>query len=202
MKIYDTQTAPTPRIVRIFLAEKGIDVTYEQVDIVAGDNLATDLRAKNPFGKVPILELDDGICISESLAICTYFEAEHPDVPLMGTTAVKKAIIMQWQQRMMFYLFVPVGMCFQHTSGAFKDRMTPVLEYGKEAGINAAKTMVLLDQHLAESTFVAGEQFSIADIVALCAIDFARVIKLRISPAQVHLQRWYDAVKTRPSYTA
>jgi len=202
MKIYDTKTAPTPRRVRMFLAEKGIDVEYVQVDIVSGENLSPEIRAKNPLGKVPILELDDGTIISESTAICHYFEALQPEPRLLGNTPVEIGLISQWQQRAELYLFMQVGMCFQHSTGYFKDRMNPVPEYGKEAGINAQKFLHLLDKHLANSTYLAGEQFSIADITAVTAVDFARVVKIRIQPDQVHLQRWYDAVNARESARA
>lgn len=199
MKIYDTKTAPTPRRVRMFLAEKGIEVEYVQIDIVGGENLSAEMRTKNPLGKVPILELDDGTCISEANAICQYFEALQPEPALYGRDPLSKGIIGQWQQRAELYLFMQVGMCFQHTTGYFKDRMNPIPEYGKEAGINAQKFLHVLDQHLADNQFLAGEQFSVADITAFIAIDFARVVKIRILPEQVNLQRWYDAIKQRPS---
>ncbi|MET1219542.1 MAG: glutathione S-transferase family protein [Glaciecola sp.] len=202
MKIYDTKTAPTPRRVRMFLAEKNIPMDYVQVDIVKGENLSAELRAKNPLGKIPILELDDGTCISETLAICEYFEALQPEPALMGRTPLQKGIIMQWQQRAELYLFMQVGMCFQHTTGYFKDRMNPVLEYGKEAGINAQKFLHMLDKHLADNEYLAGDTFSIADITALAAIDFARVVNIRIKHEQTHLQRWYEVVSARPSAQA
>lgn len=202
MKIYDTKTAPTPRRVRMFLAEKGIAMEYVQVDIEQGANLSPEMRAKNPLGKIPVLELDDGTCISETLAICQYFEALHPEPTLMGKTPLQKAQIMQWQQRAELYLFVQVGMCFQHTTGYFKDRMNPVPEYGREAGINARKFLHMMDKHLADNTYLAGDEFSIADITALAAIDFARVVKIRIQPEQTHLQRWYDLLQERESVKA
>ena len=202
MKIYDTKTAPTPRRVRMFLAEKGIAMEYVQVDIAKGVNLTPEMRAKNPLGKVPILELDDGTCISETLAICEYFEALQPEPALLGKTPLEKAQIMQWQQRAELYLFMQVGMCFQHSTGYFKDRMTPVPEYGKEAGINAQKFLQMLNKHLADNTYLAGDAFSIADITALAAIDFARVVKIRIQPEQEHLQRWYDLLQERESVSA
>ena len=202
MKIYDTHTAPTPRRVRIFLAEKNIPMDYVQVDLQKGENISPEMRAKNPIGKIPILELDDGTCISESDAICLYFETLHPENPLMGSTALEKATIAMWERQIEFGLFMQVGMCFQHSTGYFKDRMTPVPEFGAEAGKNAAKFLKLLERRLAESTFIAGETFSIADITALCAIDFARVIKIKIQDDQTNLQRWYDAVSSRPSAKA
>ena len=202
MKIYDTKTAPTPRRVRIFLAEKGIDVDYVQVDLAKGENLSPEMRAKNPIGKIPVLELDDGTCIGESDAICLYFEALQPEPPLLGVTPLEKGVIAMWQRQIEMCLFNQVGMCFQHTTGYFKDRMTPVPEFGKVSGINANKYLSVLDKRLAENEFMAGDKFSIADITALCAIDFGRVVDLRIGEDQVNLQRWYDQINSRPSIKA
>ena len=202
MKIYDTRTAPTPRRVRMFLAEKGIDVDYVQVDIQKGENLSPEMRAKNPLGKIPILELDDGTCIAETDAICTYFEALQPDPPLMGKTPVEKGIISMWQRQVELAFMMQVGMCFQHTTGYFKDRMVPVPEYGEQAGINAAKYLSILERRLANNEYIAGDHFSIADITAVCAIDFARVVKIRIREDHTHLQRWYNAISQRASAQA
>ena len=202
MKIYDTQTAPTPRRVRMFLAEKNIDMEYVQVDLLKGENISPEMRAKNPIGKVPILELDDGTCISESDAICLYFEELHPEPSLLGSTALEKATIAMWQRQVEFGLFMQVGMCFQHSTGYFKDRMTPVKEFGDVSGQNASKFLKLLDRRLSENEFIAGDKFSIADITALCSIDFARVVDIRINDEFLNLQRWYDAVSQRPSAKA
>ena len=202
MKIYETRTAPNPRRVRIFLAEKGIDVDYVHVDIQKGENLSKAMRAKNPLGKIPILELDDGTCIAETDAICTYFEAIQPEPPLMGKTPLEKATISMWQRQVEFALMMQVGMCFQHTTGYFKDRMVPVPEFGKEAGINASKYLTILERRLADTPYIAGDAFSIADITALCAIDFARVVNIRLTPEQTNLARWYQAVSNRASAKA
>ncbi len=202
MKIYETKTAPNPRRVRMFLAEKGIDVDYVQVDIQKGENLSAEMRAKNPLGKIPILELDDGTCIAETDAICTYFEALHPEPPLMGTSAIEKATISMWQRQVEFAFMMQIGMCFQHTTGYFKDRMVPVPEYGKEAGINAAKYLNILERRLAIKPYIAGDNFSIADITALCAIDFARVVNIRVGDKHENLKRWYDSVSNRASAKA
>lgn len=202
MKIYDTKTAPTPRRVRIFLAEKGIDMEYVQVDLQSGQNLSKEMRAKNPLGKIPILELDGGTCISESDAICQYFEALQPEPTLFGETPLEKGTIAMWQRQVEFALFMQVGMCFQHTTGYFKDRMKPIKEYGIEAGINASKFLRVLDRRLQNSEFIAGDQFSIADITAVCAIDFARVIDVRIGEDQTALQAWYERQNLRPSMKA
>ena len=202
MKIYDTKTAPSPRRVRMFLAEKGIAMNYVQIDITKGENLSPEMRAKNPIGKIPVLELDDGTCISESDAICLYFETIHPRPSLMGESALEKATIAMWQRQIELCLFNQVGMCFQHSTGHFKDRMTPVPEYGKEAGINASKYLSVLEKRLANNEFMAGQKFSIADITAVCAIDFARVVNIRLHDEQTNLNRWYQQMRVRPSYDA
>lgn len=202
MKIYETKTAPTPRRVRFFLAEKNIPMDYVQIDIQGGENLSPVMRAKNPMAKVPVLELDDGTCIYESVSICRYFEELYPQTPLMGTTPLEKVQIDMWQRQAEFGLFMQIGMCFQHSTGYFKDRMTPVAEFGKVAGEEATKFLEIMNDRLSQHTYLAGEKFSIADITAVCAIDFGRVVKLRISPEQTHLQRWYDLVSSRPAARA
>ncbi|MCU7554604.1 glutathione S-transferase family protein [Alteromonas sp. ASW11-19] len=202
MKIYETKTAPNPRRVRMFLAEKGIPMEYQQVDILKGENLTAEMRARNPLGKVPVLELDDGTCIAETDAICTYFEALHPDPPLLGTLPLEKATIAMWQRQVEMALLLQIGMCFQHTTGYFKDRMTPVPEYGKEAGINASKYLNILERRLELNDFIAGPAFSIADITALCAIDFGRVVDIRLQEQHRNLHEWYARVSQRESAQA
>ncbi len=199
MKIYETSSAPNARRVRIFLAEKNIPMEYIQVDIVKGENLSADFLRKNPIGKIPVLELDDGTHIGESVAICRYFEELYAEIPLMGTTAQEKAVIEMWQRRVELHFLFSVGMCFQHVTGYFKDRMNPIKEWGEEAGKQALGFMKLLDTRLADSPYVAGETFSIADITALCAMDFARVVKLSPKEDQTNLLRWHKQVSDRPS---
>lgn len=202
MKIFETRTAPNARRVRIFLAEKQVDVEYVQIDIQAGENRSAEMRARNPIGKIPVLELDDGTCISESVSICRYFEELHPEPALFGTTALEKATVDMWQRQVEFGLMMQIGMCFQHTTGYFKDRMTPIKAYGEEAGKIAGKYLKLLDRRLGESEYIAGHSFSVADITALCAVDFARVVNIRVQPEQENLKRWHQQVTARPSAAA
>jgi glutathione S-transferase len=205
MKIYEEKIAPNARRVRMFLAEKGLldEVEFVQLDLKKGDNLSAEFRAKNPLAKIPVLELDDGTVISESIAICRYFEALHPELSLMGSSPKEQAEIEMWQRRCEIYFLNLVGMAFQHTSGFFADRMTPVKEWGEQCRENASKFFKLLDRHLEHSAFVAGEQYSVADITAICTVDFAKVIKLRIDEeATPNLKRWYDVVSSRPSAKA
>ena len=200
MKIYETRTAPNPRRVRIFLAEKQIsDVEFIQLDLQNGDNLTADFQRKNPLKKVPVLELDDGQYISETVAICRYFEEVNPNYPLMGSSPVEKAQIEMWQRWVEFYLFVPTGMCFQHTSGYFKDRMNPIKEWGEECRSQILKFMSIMNAHLQANEFLLGDKYCIADITAICAIDFNRVNRITIPEECAHLLRWYSAVSSRPS---
>ena len=202
MKIYDSQTAPNPRRVRIFLAEKGVQVPYEQVDIVKADNRGPEFRRKNPLGTLPVLELDDGTHIAESVAICRYFEETHPDPPLMGTDARDRALVEMWQRRMEFELFAPITQVFRNGHPFFAGRIPQVAEYGEVCRTAAEARLAWLDTLLAEREFIAGDRFTIADITALCAIDFGRVSKIRIQPEHTHLARWHAAVSSRPSAKA
>ncbi len=202
MKIYETASAPNPRRVRMFLAEKGLldKVERVEIDIVKGENLTPAFVARNPMKKVPVLELDDGSCIAETMAICRYFEVAYADTPkLLGETAAEQAVIEQWLRWIEFYFFMPTGMCFQHSTGYFKDRMTPYPEWGAECGKQVAQYFAFLDQQLADKSYICGEKFSAADINAFTTVAFARVVNIRIQPEQQHLQAWYDRIKARPS---
>lgn len=202
MKIYQTHMAPNPRIVRMFLAEKNIEMDYQEVDIAAGDNLTPEMRAKNPTTKVPFLELDDGTCIGETVAICRYFEEIKSENPLMGRTALEKAQVEMWQRRIEFHLLLPVSMCFVHTTGYFKDRMKPIAEWGDISGQNAETYFEELNEHFSQSNYLVDDYFSIADITLLCSIDFARVVKIRINEEHTHLLDWYARVSARSSASA
>ncbi len=202
VKIYDSQTAPNPRRVRIFLAEKGISVPYEQVDIVKADNRSAAFRAKNPFGTLPVLELEDGTCIAESVAICRYFEELHPNPPLMGTTGRDRALVEMWQRRMEFEVFLPITQVFRNSHPFFAGRIPQVPEYGEVCRTAAETRLAWLDTVLADREFIAGDRYTIADITALCGIDFGRVSKIRIQPEHAHLARWHAAVSARPSAKA
>ena len=203
MKIFEASTAPNARRVRMFAAEKGItDIEYVQIDLQSGDNLTNEYLARNPMAKIPVLELDDGHHISESIAICRYFEETVPKPALMGSSALEKAKVEMWQRWCELYFLMPVGMCFQHTTGYFSDRMKPVKEWGDESGKSAAKFMAFLNDHLATNEYLANNQFSVADITALCTMDFARVIGLYPTEEQTHLQRWHQVVSSRPSAKA
>jgi glutathione S-transferase len=202
VKLYDYKMAPNPRRVRIFLAEKGIAVPTVQLDITKAENRTPPFLAKNPLGGVPYLELDDGTVIAESVAICRYFEAMHPKPPLMGTDARDQALVEMWQRRMELEVFRNVAGCFQNTHEFFKGRIEQVPAYGEVCRRTALKRLEWLDGELAGRPFVAGEGYTIADITALVAIDFGRVVGIRVAPEQKSLARWHEAVSARPSAQA
>lgn len=202
MKLYDFESAPNPRRVRIFLAEKGVDVPRVRVDIPSGENRRSPYIEKNPMAGVPMLELDDGTCIAESVAICRYFEALHPDPPLLGTDAKDQAVVEMWNRRMELNLALPIMNSFRHTHAFFKDRIEQVPEWGKASKTASLKQLAWLDGVLEDREFIAGDRFSIADITALVGIDFGKVSDIRVGGDQPHLKRWYEAVSSRPSAQA
>ncbi len=202
MQLYDTKTAPNPRRVRIFLAEKGVEVATVQVDIAGRENRNSPYIDKNPLGGVPMLELDDGTIIAESVAICRYFEEIHADPPLMGVDAEDRALVEMWNRRMELNLALPAMNSFRHTHEFFAGRIPQVPEFGANSKKEALARMAWLDEELAEREFIAGDRFTIADITALVGIDFGRVTKIGIGDDQTNLKRWHEAVSSRPSATA
>jgi glutathione S-transferase len=202
MKLYDYTMAPNPRRVRIFLAEKGMQVPVEQVNIGSADNRKPDYLAKNPMGTLPVLELDDGTYLAESVAICRYFEEQKPDPPLMGTSPKERAVIEMWNRRMELDLFSLIAQAFRNTNDFFKGRIPQVPEWGQVCKESALKRMEWLDKELATREFIAGDRYTIADITTLVGIDFGRPSNIRIAPEQKNLTRWHQAVSSRPSAKA
>lgn len=208
MKLYDYKMAPNPRRVRVFLAEKGL--SYEaagieviNIDLAKGETFTKAFREKSPYGGVPVLELDDGTCISESMAICRYFEEVYAEHPLMGTDAKTKATIEMWNRRIEINLYTSIAMSFRHSHPMWKDVVTQVPEFSPVSAEDAKKHLHKLDKHLANSRFIAGDEYSVADITALCAIDFAKVIQIRIDTEKnPNLERWYQEVSKRDSSKA
>jgi glutathione S-transferase len=202
MKLYDSTVAPNPRRVRIFLAEKGINVPTVQVDIAKAENRQPEFLAKNPMGGVPILELDDGTIIAESVAICRYFEETQPEPPLFGTDAVDRGLVEMWNRRMELEVLSQSASSFRNTHEFFKGRIPQVPEAGAVAKEACLKRLAWLDDVLADRDFIAGERYTIADITALTGIDFGRVTGIRIADDQKNLARWHEAVSSRPSAKA
>lgn len=207
MKLYDAPWAPSPRRVRIFLAEKGIDVPREAIDLRSGEHLTDAYLRINARGAVPALELDDGEVLCESAAICRYFEALHPQPPLFGTTPIEIGRIESWTRRIEGDGYAACVYVLRNTAPAFKDRAIP------DAGLSVAQIPELamrgtqmwegftqaLDQRLGASAWIAGPNYSFADITALVTIDFARAAKLAVPERLVHLGRWHAEASARPS---
>ena len=202
MKIYDSKTAPNPRRVRVFVAEKGIQIPYEEVDLGKAINRGEEFRKKNPSGTVPVLELDDGTCISETVAICRYLEELHPNPPLMGVDAKDRAIVEMWQRRMELELLIPVANAFRQRHEFFKGKIRQTPEFAEAQKKDAEERLARLNDELANRKFIAGDRYTIADITALCAIDFGRVSKIAIQPDQANLARWHAEVSARASAKA
>lgn len=203
MKLYDGGRAPNPRRVRIFLAEKGITVPTEQVDLGKLQQRSVAYTAINPMQRVPALVLDDGTVIAESIAICRYFEAVQPDPPLFGRGALSAALIEMWNRRVELHLFLPVATVFQHLHPAMKIMIDPqVAEWGEANKQRVFDCLRFLDSELRDRPFVAGADYSVADITALVAVDFMRVSKLAVPDDLVHVRRWHEAVSARPSAQA
>jgi glutathione S-transferase len=203
MKLYEFTGAPNPRRVRVFLAEKGInDVPSVQVNIATGDNRKPEFLKINPMGGLPVLELDDGTQIAESVAICRYFEETKPEPRLMGVDAKDKAVVEMWNRRMEFEVLSMTAGSFRNTSDFFKGRIPQVKEYGEICRNAALKRLEWLDTVLADREFIAGPRFTIADITALIGIDFGRTTGIRIQENQKNLGRWHKTVSSRPSAKA
>jgi glutathione S-transferase len=202
VKLYDFGVAPNPRRVRIFLAEKGVEVPIVTVNIAKAENREPAFLAVNPLGTLPVLELDDGRRLTESVAICRYIEAQHPEPPLMGVDPEDCAWVEMWSRRMEIELLFPIAQTFRNTHAFWAGRVRQVPEWGEVCREKSEQRLAWLDAELADRAWVAGERFTIADITALVSIDFGRVADIRIAPAQKNLQRWYEAVSSRPSAQA
>ena len=205
MKLYTYAGAPNPRRVHIYLAEKGIEVPFEHVDIMKRENRTPEFMERvNALGGIPVLELDDGTHIAESVAICRYFEVEHPQPPLFGVSAKEQGRVEMWIRRIELNLMMPVGMVWVHGSPLTKQVMKNQIPEVAEQNRGLVRGVFrFLDRHLADHGFLAGDTYSVADILALCTMDFAAKLNdLPHSSEQKHLSRWYDAVSGRPSSSA
>ncbi len=203
MKLYDGGKAPNPRRVRIYLAEKEIDVLLEAVDMNKLGHKSELISSRNPLQRLPVLELDDGTIISESVAICRYFEELHPEPALMGVDAVDKAVVEMWQRRMEMHLLLLVANVFRHAHPAMADWEVPqVKEFSDANKPKVMTTLAWLNAELKDREFIAGDRFSIADITAMIAIDFMKPARLQVPEDHKYLLAWYKNVKMRPSADA
>lgn len=203
MLLYEDNRAPNPRRVRIFLAEKGIEVERRHLDIMAGEHKRPEMLALNPMARTPFLELDDGRVIAESIAICRYFEALHRTPALFGRDAVDIGMVEMWQRRVEQGLFMPISFAFRHGNPRMAGLESPQVAAWAEANRpKIGEALAFLDGVLADRPFIAGDRYSVADITALCAIDFMRVLRLSLGEEHPHLRRWHGEVSARPSAKA
>lgn len=203
MKLYDGGRAPNPRRVRVFLAEKGVEIDLVPVDMGQLGHKSAEVSALNPLQRLPVLVLDDGTALSESVAICRYLEELHPDPPLMGVDARDRAIVEMWNRRVELHFLAAVAAAFRHTHPAMKEWEVPqVPDWGEANRPKAVEFLELLDGELANREFVAGDRFTIADITAMIGVDFMKPARIERPAHLGHLARWYDAVKARPSAAA
>ena len=203
MKLFDGGKAPNPRRVRVFLAEKGIEVPLVPVDMGAMEHREPDVASRNPLRRLPVLELDDGTVLTESVAICRYFEEVQPEPPLFGTGALGRARVEEWQRRMELNLMMPVAHAFRHVHPAMKEWEVPQIpEWGEANKPKALDFLALLDKELAGREFAAGDTYSIAGITGLIALDFMKPARIVVPEEFAHVRRWHAALSARPSAAA
>lgn len=203
MKLYDSGRAPNPRRVRVFLAEKGITVPSEQVDIGAMEHKSETFTALNPLQRLPVLELDDGTVITESIAICRYFEGLRPEPRLFGRGAKEEALVEMWNRRMELHLLACVSAVFRHLHPAMRELEDPqVPDWGEANKPRVMDFLEFLDGELKDRLYVTGDHYTVADITGLIAIDFMKPAKLAVPAELVNVRRWHGQVSARPSARA
>ncbi|MGE0821849.1 MAG: glutathione S-transferase family protein [Candidatus Binatia bacterium] len=201
MKLYDYPQSPNCRRVRVYAAEKGISLPLQRVNLLAGEQRSPEFLQRNPFGAVPILELDDGTVIPESLAIIEYLEEIHPTPPLLGTSPVGRALVRAWDRRCELGVFLQATRRFFHSSPFFADRIEQNAKVVEEAGQVLRNRLALMNERLRDYEWIAGV-FSLADITLLVGIDFAAASQFTLDPTWTHLARWYEAMRQRPGVKA
>lgn len=203
MRIIDQARAPNPRRVRIFLAEKGLDIPIEQIDMLRMEHRTDAFTRLNPVQQVPVLILDDGTALSESIAICRYLEELHPEPSLFGRTAKERALIEMWNRRVEHGLFFRVAQAFRHTHPAMAPLEEPqIASWGEVNRAKAVAALAILDRELEGRPFIAGDRYSVADITALVAVDFMKPAKIERPEHLANVWRWHAEVRARPSAAA
>jgi len=207
VKLYDNDFAPSPRRVRMFIAEKnlagqGVQITRVPVDIAAGETASTAFSLINPRGEVPVLELEDGTRLRESLAICRYLESLYPEPCLLGATPLERARIEAAVLELMFRVYLPTTHAFRHTHRFWQGKVTQIAEYGALAREQVLAEWVRIDRELAGQPFIVGDEFSFADIVAFTTLEFGKPSGIRVQPEQQNLARWHALIAARPSAKA
>lgn len=201
MHLYTQSSSPNGQRVSIFMKEKGIEIPTTEIDLRAAENLSEEYRTKNPFGRVPVLELDDGRYLSESQAICRYLEGKNPDPNLFGETTDEQAMIEMWSRRVELNVLMPVAQAFRNITGFFKDRETVVPEWGEVSAEAARVSVALINDHLAKSTYLAGDRYSIADMTLAITLNFAKNVGQDLLGAE-NIARWHKEVTARRAFNS
>lgn len=203
---YDCSTAPSPRRARILLAEKNVAHETVQVDLKSGEHLSDAYRAINPMCTVPTLRTEDGATLTDNAAITAYLEARYPEPPLLGTSPIEKAEIASWNWRVEFEGLMAIAEALRNSTPAMANRALPgpvnypqIPELAQRGLARLQQFFVTLNDHLSSRNFIATDRFSIADITAMVAVDFARVVKVKPGEQHTHLQRWRASMAVRPS---
>jgi glutathione S-transferase len=203
VKLYDGGRAPNPRRTRIFLAEKGLKLPIEPLDLGALEHLKPEFVAINPLKRVPALVLDDGTVLTESVAICRYFEALHPEPALFGRGALESARVEMWNRRLELNLLFAVAQVFRHSHPAMREMEVPQVPAWAEANKpRILEFLGIVDRKLADRRFITGEVFTIADITGLVALDFMKPAKLSLPNELRDVRRWHAELSARPSALA
>ena len=203
MKLYDLPPSPNARRVRIFIAEKGLDIPTVPVNMMTGENQTEEYLDKNPLGMMPVLELEDGTCISESATICRYLEETNPNPALMGHDVLDRALVDMWHRRMEFELLDPIIRIFVHTGEMWKGRLTQIPELAQINRVNVLSRMEWLDKELTDREFIVGDDYTVADITAQCAFVMAKAaVGVRIPAELKNLNDWWEQVSSRPTARA
>jgi glutathione S-transferase len=202
MKIYDFVGAPNPKKLRVYLAEKDLRISCESVNIMSGENRAPEFLKKNPLGGLPVLELDDGSCLAESLAIMEYLEDLHPTPPMIGTTPLERARVREVERIAELGVLFRIATIFQNTHPFMANRLKQSPDAAENARNQLGNTLKALDARIGGKPFAAGERPSIADCTLYAALEFAEFAQVPIDPACTNLTRWYADFKKRPSAMA
>ena len=200
MHLYTQDASPNGQRVSVFMKEKGIEIPATQIDLRAGQNLSEEHRAKNPFGRVPVLELDDGSYLAESQAICLYLEGLQPEPNLFGETPEERAVIEMWSRRVELNVLMPVAQAFRNITGFFKDREKTVPEWGEVSAEAAQVAVALFNDHLANNQFLVGDRYCIADMTLAITLKFAKNVGQDLLGAE-NISRWLDEVTSRPAFS-
>jgi glutathione S-transferase len=203
VKLYDS-IGPNPRLVRLFLAEKNLKLDLVQVDLMGGENRAGPYKQKNPAGQTPCLELDDGTILSETVPICEYIDALHPEPVLIGATPEERALTRMWTRRVEYKITIPMADGFRFSEGLplFKNRIHVIPQAADDLKAIAREGLAWLDEQIATRPFIAGTRFTLADILLFAFLEFGATVGQPLAPGLANLPAWYERVKSRPTVAA